>query len=291
MSNPQLWISALEIGCFFGLVALAYLLILVGSGFFNFALGPYAMLGALCASWLVVTYEVPTPAAILLGILLVMLVAGLTEVLVVRRIQRLSGKGELPALVAVAAVLFGIQQAAGLVFGVRPMPGLHLTQRPPIMVGDVVITWSAVTLIGATLVIFTLTAWWMRSSGTGRLLRAVGDNKDAALILGLPVARARLTAFLLGGLIAGVAGILFATKSGVAFTSGLGWTLTGFLALVIGGTGRIVGPLVGGLLLGIVQVFTPFYFSNIGPQAVIFVLGLLFFAFKPEGIFTRKVRS
>lgn len=125
----------------------------------------------------------------------------------------------------------------------------------------------------------------------GRLLRAVGDNKEAAQLLGLPVGRVRLVAFVIGGLIAAIAGILFASKSGVSFTSGLSWTLTGFLALVIGGTGNIWGPLVGGLLLGAVQVFTPFYFDKLGPATVILVLALVFFAFKPEGIFVRKVRA
>ncbi|MBK8731214.1 MAG: branched-chain amino acid ABC transporter permease [Tetrasphaera sp.] len=291
MKDPQLWISAIEIGCFFGLIALAYLLILVGSGFFNFAIGPYAMLGGLSTSWLVVEHEVPVPLAMLVGIVLVIIVSAVTELAVVRQVQKRAGKGELPALVAVSAVLFAVQQGSGLIFGQRPLPGQQIVPVTPINVGSAVVYPSTFILIGTTVVFFIATALWMRSSRMGRLLRAVGDNKEAAAVLGLPVSRARLTAFVLGGLIAAVAGILFSTKSGVAFTHGLGWTLTGFLALVIGGTGRIIGPLVGGLILGAIQVFVPFYLASLGPQAAIFLLGLVFFAFKPEGIFTRKVRA
>lgn len=291
MNDPQLWISAIEIGCFFGLIALSYLLILVGSGFFNFAIGPYAMLGGLSTSWLVVRQGLTVPVAMLLGILLVVVVSAITELAVVRQVQKKSGKGDLPALVAVAAVLFAVQQGAGLVFGQRPLPGQQIVPVSPIKIGPAVAYPSTLILIGATAVIFAATALWMRSSSMGRLLRAVGDNKEAAGILGLPVSRVRLIAFILGGLIAGVAGILFATKSGVAFTHGLSWTLTGFLALVIGGTGRILGPLLGGLILGAIQVFVPYHLSALGPQAAIFILGLAFFALKPEGIFTRKVRA
>lgn len=291
MTDLQLWLSAIEIGCFFGLIALSYLLILVGAGFFNFALGPYSMTGGLATSWLVLNHQIPLVLAILISVTLVIGLAVITELGVVRPVQARSGGGELPALVSVAAVLFAVQQAAGLIFGRVPLPGQQLFQAGPWTIGSAALFSSSALLVVVTVVLFTATAVWMRVSRMGRLLRAVGDNKDAASLLGLPVGRVRLVAFILGGIIAAIAGILFASKSGVSFTSGLGWTLTGFLALVIGGTGSIWGPLLGGLLLGAVQVFIPFYFSNLGPGTVILAIALVFFALKPEGLFVRRVRA
>ncbi|MGY1814048.1 branched-chain amino acid ABC transporter permease [Blastococcus sp. SYSU D00820] len=291
MSDPQLWLSALEIGCFFGLIALGYQLILVGAGFFNFALGPYAMVAGLGTSYLVIREDMDVWLGVLCGLLMAVGLAVVTELLIVRPVQAKSGSGELPALVAVAAVLFAIQQAAGAVFGRVSLPGQRLLDVPPWRFGEVVLNGSTALLLGTTVVVFVLVGLWVKLTVTGRLLRAVGDNPRAAGLLGLPVGRVRLVAFILGGLIAGIAGILFAPKAGVSFTSGLSWTLVGFLALVIGGTGRIWAPLVGGLVLGAVQVFTPFYLAELGPQTVILVLGLVFFAFKPEGIFVRRVRA
>ena len=291
MTDLQLWLSAAEIGCFFALIALSYLLIVVGAGFFNFALGPYAMVGGLGTSWLVIEHEVSLWPAIALGLLMVVALAGVTELVVVRPVQKRAGRGDLPALVAVAAVLFAVQQAAGLVFGRASLPGQQIVTFDPIEIGDAFLLPNALLLMATTVVVFAAVGAWVRFSRVGRLLRAVGDNLDAARILGLPVGRVRLVAFLLGGLIAGIAGVLFATKSGVSSTSGLSWTLTGFLALVIGGTGRIWAPLVGGLVLGAVQVFTPYYSTQITPQTVILLLALLFFALKPEGLFVRRVRS
>ncbi|MBS4751943.1 branched-chain amino acid ABC transporter permease [Nocardioides sp. zg-ZUI104] len=291
MTNLQLWLSAIEIGCFFALIALGYLLVVVGADFFNFALGPFAMVGGLGTSWLVLEQEVPLWPAVALGLLMVLALSAVTELAVVRPVQRRSGRGELPALVAVAAVLFAVQQGAGLIFGRLSLPGQRLLDIDPIEVGDAFLQPGALLLVAAAVVVFVAVGGFLRFTRTGRLLRAVGDNREAAAVLGLPVGRVRLVAFLLGGLIAGIAGILYASKSGVAFTSGLGWTLTGFLALVIGGTGRVWAPLVGGLVLGVVQVFTPYYISEIGPETVILVLALLFFAFRPEGLFVRKVRA
>jgi branched-chain amino acid transport system permease protein len=291
MTDLQLWLSALEIGCFFSLVALGYLLIVVGADFFNFALGPYAMVGGLATSWLVLFHAYPLYLAIIVALVAVIALSALTEVAIVRPVQKRAGRGDLPALVAVAAVLFAVQQGAGLAFGRVALPGQPIATFDPIEIGDAFLLPGAALLIAMTALIFVLTSAWVRFTRTGRLLRAVGDNKEAAATLGLPVGRIRLVTFAIGGVIVGVAGILFSTKSGVSFTSGLSWTLTGFLALVIGGTGRVWAPLVGGLLLGAVQVFTPYYFSNVGPQTMILAIGLVFFAFKPEGLFVRRVRA
>lgn len=291
MANPTLWISAIEIGCFFGLLALGFWLILIGSGFFNFAVGPLAMVGGLGTSALVINAGLPVPAAIVIALLIVVLLSALMEIAVVRPIQQRSGGGELPALVVVAALIFATQEGAGLVFGRASLPGQRLSEADPIELGDAVILINQVIMVFVTLMVFILVALMIRYTAIGRLLRAVGDNNEAAGILGLPVRRVRVTAFMLGGLIAGIAGLLYSAKSGVAYNMGLTWTLSGFLALVIGGSGRLWAPLIGGLILGVVQVFAPFYLSIIGPQTIMLVLGLIFFAFKPEGLFVRKVRA
>ncbi len=291
MTEMQLWLSAVEIGFFYGIIALAYLLILEGAGFFNFAIGPYAMVAGLGSSWLVIEKDLPLWPAVGLGIVMVVVLSLVTELLIIRPIEKRSGGGELPALVAVAAVLFTIEQAAGFLFGRRHLPGQLLWRFDPLEVAGGFVQPSAALLFLTTPVIFAAVWLWLRFGGTGRMLRAVGDNADAAGLLGLPVSRIRITAFAVGGALAAIGGLLFAPKAGVGFESGLAWTLAGFLALVIGGTGSIVAPLLGGLLLGGVQVFVPFYLGSAAPNYVILLIALVFFAFKPEGLFTRRVRA
>lgn len=291
MTELQLWISALQMGCFFGMLALAYYLVLVGAGFFNFAIGPYAMVGGLCTSWLVIEWDVGIWMAAAVAIVVTTLLAVATEVLVVRPVQRRSGGGELPALVAVSAVLFAIQQTAGVVFDYVTLPGQNLLTIDPIPLGDTSIQPGAVLTIIVTVAAFGGIAAWIRYTRTGRLLRAVGDSTSAATLLGLPVARVRLIAFVVSGVIAAVAGLLFSTKAGVNSLSGLNWAVSGFLALVIGGTGSITAPLFGGLLLGLVEVFVPYYFGGQSHVYGMLIVALVFFAFKPEGLFVRRVRA
>lgn len=291
MGQLQLWLSALEMGCFFGLLALAYYLVLVGAGFFNFAIGPYAMIGGLCTSYLVLYEDMNVWAAAAVAISAAAALAVITELAVVRPVQRRSGGGELPALVAVAAVLFAIQQLAGYLFGYTTLPGQHLLTFDPVTVGDTAIQPSTLVLLAFTVIAFGVLAAWIRATRTGRLLRAVGDSTHAAQLLGLPVNRVRLIAFVLSGLLAGITGLLFAPKAGVSSLSGLSWALSGFLAMVVGGTGSVWAPLVGGLLLGAVEVFVPYYFGGQSHVYGLLIVALLFFALKPSGLFVRRVRA
>lgn len=291
MTDPQLWISALEIGSFYALIALGYLFTVIGAGFFNFALGPLAMVAGLGAAWLTLQVGVNVYLSALIGLVVVIGLSALIEVGVVRPVQARSGTGELPALVAVAAVLFALQQLAGLAFGRVHLPGPRLLDVPPLSVGTAFLQPSTLLLLIAAAVVFIGAGLFVRYTALGRQLRAVGDNVDAARVLGVPVVKVRIVAFMVSGLVVGLAGLFFSAKAGVGFDSGLGWALSGFLALVIGGTGRIWAPLVGGLVLGSVQVFTPYYLPAVGPDVLILILALLFFAFRPQGFFVRKVRA
>lgn len=290
MGSIQLWVSVVEIGSFFSLMGLGFLLIRLGTNFFNFALGAYATVAALSTTWFVRNLDMGLWLAVLLGVVISVALSVVTELGLVRIVQARSPHEELPALISVAALLFFIAQMSGNIFGRAPMPGQRLATGDPIRLGVATLTPNTMLLISVTAAAFIGVSIWMSRSTTGRLLRAVGDNREAAIELGVPVGRIRLVAFILGGLVVGIAGILYSSKSGVAFDSALDWTLLGFLSLVIGGTGRAWAPLVGGMLLGAVQVFTPYYLPHFSPTIGIFVVAIVFFAFKPEGLFVRKVR-
>ena len=290
MSDPQLWIAALEIGCFFALVALSIYLVVVGASFFNFAVGPYAMAAAMLTGYATINWGVPVIVGALAGIAVGIVISLLTEVLVVKPVQKRSGGAELPALVAVTATLFAIQQSAGALFGRTPLAVGEVVPMPGLTFGGVAIQTTTVTIVVVTVLVLLATIAWLRLTTTGQLLRAVGDNHEAAQYIGIGVRTVRLWAFGVSGAVAAIAGIIFAAKSGVQFTSGLSWTLTGFLALVVGGTGKPWAPLVGGLVLGWVQVFGSYYFGATGSSIAILLIALVFFAFRPEGVFQRKVR-
>jgi branched-chain amino acid transport system permease protein len=187
------------------------------------------------------------------------------------------------------AILFALEQLAGTLFGRTPLPG-QTWWSARLEVGGATISGQAILLLLITLACFAAVAVWLRSSPSGRMLRAVGDNEAAARTLGVPVNRIRLIAFLLAGLLAGIAGTVFAAKAGVAFTSGLQWTLVGFLAVIVGGLGSVWAPLVGALILAALQTWVIYNFGHAFRDYATFLVAFVFFAFRPKGIFQTRVR-
>src|SRR5690606_9911389 len=100
----------------------------------------------------------------------------------------------------------------------------------------------------------------------------------------------RIVAFGLAGVIAGLAGPLAAVKSGVSFHSGLWFALSGFLALVVGGTGSIWGPLAGGMLVALLQLTASYYLGGSAADYAMVALAVLALAVRPQGLFGRRVR-
>lgn len=284
MLNLQLWFAVVEVACLFGMLALAFYVTLVGAGFFNFAIGAYAMMAGLVVSWVSISQGLGVWIGLLAGIGVTVVLAIATELAVIRPVHARAGRGELPSLVAVAAVLFTLQELAGVLFGHNPLPGQAILPTPSIAVGDAIITPTMLPIVGAAVLCFGLVGAWVALARTGRLLRAVGDSNDAAALLGLPVNKVRLVAFVVSGLVAAVAGIVFSTKGGVGAEHGLHWTLSGFLAFVIGGRGSVLSPLLGGLILAVGQVFIPFYFGGAVYAYVLVAVALAFFAWRPEGL-------
>ena len=217
-----------------------------------------------------------------------MALAGATELVVVRPVQKRAGRANCPALVAVAAVLFAIQQLAGLVFGYVTLPGQQLVTFDPVKIGDAPLQPSAVLLLAMTVVVFAAAARGIRYT-RGRPAAARGRRqhspRPAARPAGEPDPADRVPGV---GLLAGIAGMLFAPKAGVGSLRA-GWTLTGFLAMVVGGTGSCGRRCSAGCVLGGVEVFVPYYFGGQSHVYGMLLVALVFFAFKPEGLFVRRV--
>lgn len=286
----QLWVSIAQLAIFSGLIGLGYLLVLRGAGVFMFALGPVAMISAVVMSHLVVERGYPTFVAFLTGVASAVLVSVLIEVALVYPLHLRTGGAELPGVVAIVAVLFALQQAVGTAFGRAPLPGQELVSWPAQRVGGVVIESYAVLLVVVGLILVVAAGWWMRANKYGRMLRAVGDNERSAEIIGVPVRRVRMIAFGIAGGLAGVAGPLFAVRTGVSFESGLHWSLAGFLALIVGGLGPYWAPLLGGCLLATLQTLSVYYLGPEWLEYSTFLVAIVFFVVRPQGIFQAKVR-
>ena len=283
-----LW-SAIQTGAFYGVLGLSYMLIARSTGVLNFSVGAYAMLAGLTYGELSGARELGLAIAIISGLVVAVLAALGTELFVVRPIAE-RGRDEFAAVMAIVALLFVLEQLAGFVFGHQAVVSARMLDGYR-RFGDVIIDDQQILGVVLSLTVFVLVALWIQRGRYGRMLRAVGDNPHAATALGLPVRRIRLFAMAVAGLVAGIAGILVAPLAGVTYESATSYTIVGFIAMVIGGMANAWAPLVGGLLLGVLQTFGSRYIGGASADYILFIVVLVLFTFRPEGIFTLRLRT
>jgi branched-chain amino acid transport system permease protein len=286
----QLLVGIAPQACFLGLMGLAYMINEEGAGVINLAVGAYATFAALFCAELMQGHSLGLLPATVFALILAALLGLATEMVIVRPIRHRSSGQLLPALVAIVALLFGLQQLAGELFGTQLRRVTSWWAGVPLEIGGVVIDRPAIVLVTATIAVYGAMVAWLRMAPLGRLLRAVGDREETAHVIGLPVGRVRIVTFLLTGAIAGLAGVLSAQRGGVSFLSAFNFSLSGFVAFVIGGRGALYGPFAGGVLLAAAEVLFGYYFGAAVVTYVTFGAALLFFAVRPEGLFAKKVR-
>jgi len=146
-------------------------------------------------------------------------------------------------------------------------------------------------IIGATLLIVIMLFWFLNRTKTGLSMQAVSQNKDLTLMIGVNVKKIINITFILGGILMAIGGFLFGSyQSVVRFDTGTMYGSKGFAAAVVGGMKNIWGSIVGGMMMGFVEVFV----SGLIPggtkyqNIVAFAVAIMFMVFKPEGILGEK---
>ncbi|HEV2673341.1 MAG TPA: branched-chain amino acid ABC transporter permease [Aliidongia sp.] len=285
----SLVVSGIETGAFYGLVALGYFLFLRATAAVNFAMGAYVMFAGLAYGYFSEDPSAPLVLGLASAFGAAVLFSWITEDLILRPMAR-RARDEFGAVMAIVALMFVIEQLAGLAFGRRPLLGRELLDGA-LVVGSLAIDYHDLLALVATLGTFAAVAAWLKRGRYGRMLRAVGDNEAAARALGLPVRRVRLVAVIATGLICGLAGILVAPQTALSFQSHLSFAILGFIALVLGGVGTPWAPLVGGMLVSAIEAASARYIGGFARDYVLLALVILVFSFRPEGLFTVRVRS
>jgi branched-chain amino acid transport system permease protein len=122
---------------------------------------------------------------------------------------------------------------------------------------------------------------------TGKAMRAVSFDREAAAMMGIDIDRVIVFTFVLGSALAGAAGVMFALRVPTAASIGFLAGLKGFTAAVIGGIGSIPGAMAGGLILGLAEAYVAGYWTTTWSDLAIFVVLIIFMLFRPSGLFGR----
>jgi branched-chain amino acid transport system permease protein len=297
----DLVINGIARGSVYALIALGYTLVYGILFMINFAHGEVFMAGAftaLFAAFALAEHGVLNSNPILsIGILfLVSMVTSMAVAVTLERVayRPLRGAPRLvPLITAIGASLFLQYTFRGL-YGAqaRAYPRINIMEGSWTIFGANIARAQVVVILGALLLMVGLYLFIARTR-TGRSMRAVGEDKEIASLMGINVDRTIVTTFAIGGLLAGAAGILFVFLfNQVIFTMGFFPGIKAFTAAVLGGIGSIAGAAIGGLLLGIFEAVGPILFltgagipsPNQLQPVVAFGILVLVLIFRPGGI-------
>ena len=292
---PQ-WIEVvlggLMSGVLYSLVALGLVLIFKASGVFNFAQGAMVLFAAL--SLVRLMEKMPFAVALAVTVVIMIGVAWLIERLVLRPLVNQEGIVLFMATLGIAYFLDGLGQTIWgsdvytLDVGMPKEPKILLESvfEGGILVGmeDVIAAVIAAVLVG-------LLALFFQKTPTGRALRAVADDHQAAQSIGIPLNRIWVIVWSVSGIVALVAGVIWGSKLGVQFSLQL-VALKALPVVILGGFTSVPGAIIGGLIIGLGEKLSEVYLGPLLGGGIenwfAYVLALVFLLFRPEGLFGEK---
>ena len=280
-------ISGLSLGSIYALIALGYTMVYGIAKMLNFAHGDIIMAGAFAMIVFVANCGLNPIIAVLGGIVFSVLLGVTIERVAYKPLRRSS---PLAVLITAIGVSYFLQNLALIIFGSDKRSFPKIIDMQAIKIGSLNIkAESVLTLVLTALVMVALTIFISRTK-TGKAMRAVSEDKDAAELMGINVNRTISTTFAIGSALAAVAGLFY----GITYTyigpyTGSMPGIKAFVAAVFGGIGSIPGAMLGGILLGIIENLSKAYISTELSDAIVFSVLILVLMIKPTGLLGRKI--
>ena len=296
--------GGLMAGVLYSLVALGFVLIYKASGVFNFAQGAMVLFAALAMArfsewipqWLSIDSKViANVMAFMVAVVIMFLLAWLVERLVLRHLVNQEGVTLLMATLGIAYFIDGLWQT---MFGSAVYRiDVGMPKEPIFILGNVfqggllINKEDLIAALVAGCLVLGLSLFFQRTS-TGRALRAVADDHQAAQSIGIPLNRMWVIVWFVAGITALVAGIIWGSKIGVQFSLTT-VALKALPVIILGGLTSVPGAIIGGLIIGVGEKLSEVY---IGPMVgggielwFAYVLALVFLLFRPQGLFGEKI--
>jgi branched-chain amino acid transport system permease protein len=289
-------VDGLTLGSIYALIALGYTLVYGVLRLINFAHSEVFMVGTLGSLFMLHAIGVNSPQSgfALVGVLLLMLLAamavsGITAVLLERiayRPLRRRGAGRLAALISAIGASFFLQEVVALRYGRDLIAFPRVMKKVTLFkigAGDVR-NDKLIVFVAAIVLMFVLERF-VNGTRLGRGIRATAQDAETAVLMGVNIDRVVVATFVLGGLMAGVAAMLYGLRfENTQYIAGFVPGIKAFTAAVLGGIGNLRGALLGGLLLGLVESYGASFFGSQWLDVVAFAVLVIVLMFRPTGL-------
>ena len=277
----QLVLNGLAVGCIYGLVALGFVLIYKTTELVNFAQGDLLMLGAFTCYMFVVWYGVGYWVAFALAVVVVALFGAALDATVLRRVI---GQPQFAVVMLTIGLGATFRSFASITWGseIYTLPTPFSARQT--MVGKVSVSHEYVAIIVGTVLLCAALYTFFTYTKVGVAMQATSQNQLAAYYMGIPVKRMFSLIWAISAGVAAVAGVLLAPVSLIDVNLGF-IGLKAFAAAVLGGFGSILGALIGGLTIGLIEMFAGTYLPQGFKDVAAYVVLLVVLAVRPQGMF------
>ena len=279
----QIVIGGLLQGGVFAIAALGFSLVFRVTNVVNLSQGAFCVLGAMGMYYFQVSFGWPilpaAVAAVVCATAFSLLVGAFTFVPAVSRLPSSS------ALVLTAGLLTFFIGVTLVVWGNQPYALPPFSGEAPLVIGGLRIPSQGIWLASVSAVIIVGLWLLLQKTTLGRALRACAENPAAARLMGIDLRAMILLSFGLAAMIGSVGGVLVAPVMSLQFDSGQFFTISGFIAVAIGGMGSFAGSIVGGILLGVAEQFAAYYVSSLFANTLALALLLAVLVLRPAGLF------
>lgn len=283
-------IKGISLGSVYSIIALGYTMVYGIAKMLNFAHGDVIMVGGYIIFVLMSVMGINPFIAVLFSVVFCTILGVIIERIAYKPLRRASS---LAVLITAIGVSYTLQNLALLIFGADTKSFTSVIAVPALeLSGGLIISGETLVTIPACIVIMIVLTGFIKRSKIGRGMLAVSEDKDAAVLMGVDVNRTIAITFAIGSSLAAVASVLmFSAYPSLNSTSGAMPGIKAFVAAVFGGIGSIPGAMIGGILLGVIEILGRAYISSQLADAIVFLILILVLLIKPTGILGKKLHE
>ena len=285
----QYLISGISLGSIYAIIALGYTMVYGIAKMLNFAHGDVIMVGGYISFCTTTYLGLPGWVSVVFAVVVCTVLGVVIEGLAYRPLRQ---AGSLAVLITAIGVSYFLQNAAQLIWGATPKNFTSLVDfEVPEFLGRLNVSGVMLVTVGVCVVIMVALTLFTSKTKMGKAMRACSEDRGAAQLMGINVNRTISMTFAIGSAQAAIAGALLCSSyRSLMPTTGSLPGIKAFTAAVFGGIGSIPGAMLGGILLGIIEIFAKAFNTNIS-DAVVFAVLIVVLLVKPTGLLGKAVRE
>ncbi len=282
-------INGVSLGSVYALIALGYTMVYGIAKMLNFAHGDVIMVGAYMSYIATTAMGFPPMVSVIFAMLVCTLLGILIEKFAYKPLRKATS---LAVLITAIGMSYLLQNIALLVFKSDPKSFKSIVSLDSLSLfdGKLTITSESIVTVAVCIVIMIALSVFTKKGKMGKAMRAVSEDRGAAELMGINVNVTISVTFAIGSALAAIAGVLLCSAYPVLVpTTGSMPGIKAFTAAVFGGIGSISGAMVGGILLGVIEIFSKAYISTQLSDAIVFAVLIIVLLVKPTGLLGKKI--